>query len=164
MGSFESADMSFDLWFDRVVVLTTEELYAGYVRPELLMQWFTPSPWRTTEAEVDAVPGGIFRTVMCGPDGERNEGTGCVLEAVPGRRFAWTNLMGPNFEPRFLGDGEFGFTVIIDFESLDSGSRYSALVRHIHEADMRAHEEMGFHHGWNAALDQLVDLMLRERS
>lgn len=155
--------MAFDLRIERVVPISADELYAGYVDTELLKQWFTPVPWRTTEAEVDAVPGGIFRTVMCGPDGERNEGTGCVLDARPGRRFAWTNLMGPNFEPLPLGEGEFGFTVTIDFEPVGEGSRYSAVVRHVDEAGMRTHDEMGFHDGWNAALDQLVELMTRRR-
>lgn len=155
--------MSFDLHFDRVVELTPNELYEGYVNRELLMQWFTPVPWRTTEAEVDPVPGGIFRTVMCGPDGERNEGIGCVLDAIPGRRFAWTNLMGPNFVPINVGDGGFGFTVTLDFEVVDSGSRYSAMVRHLDETSMKTHEQMGFYDGWNAALDQLVELMIRLR-
>ncbi|MFN5605458.1 MAG: SRPBCC domain-containing protein, partial [Actinomycetes bacterium] len=91
-------------------------------------------------------------------DGERNEGTGCVLEAVPGERFSWTNLMGPGFAPNELGEGDFGFTATISFEAVADGTRYSATVRHVDEAGMRAHEQMGFHDGWNAALDQLVEL------
>jgi len=87
-ASFASAEVSFDLSFERVVAPSANDLYDGWTRPEMLVQWFTPAPWRTTEAEVDTVPGGIFRTVMCGPDGERNEGTGCVLEAIPGERFS----------------------------------------------------------------------------
>lgn len=30
-----------------------------------------------------------------------------------------------------------------------------AVVRHWNAEDMKAHEEMGFHPGWNAAADQL---------
>ena len=156
--------MSFDLRIDRVVPVTPDELYRAYVRPELLTRWFTPAPWRTTEADIDPVPGGIFRTVMCGPDGERNEGVGCILDAVPAKRFAWTNLMGPGFEPKVLGEGDFGFTVVIDFEPASEGARFRAEVRHLTEADKRTHEEMGFETGWNAALDQLIDLMIGERT
>ncbi|MEY3617575.1 MAG: hypothetical protein RL726_273 [Actinomycetota bacterium] len=151
--------MSFDLSFQRIVAPSAKDLYDGWTRPELLVQWFTPAPWRTTEAEVDTVPGGIFRTVMCGPDGEHNEGTGCVLEAVPGERLSWTNLMGPDFAPNELGEGDFGFTATISFQTVADGTRYSATVRHVDEAGMRAHEQMGFHDGWNAALDQLVELL-----
>ena len=151
--------MAFDLSFQRIVAPSANDLYGGWTRPELLVRWFTPAPWRTTEAEVDAVPGGISRTVMCGPDGERNEGIGCVLEAVPGERFSWTNLMGPGFTPNELGEGDFGFTATISFETVAEGTRYVATVRHVDESGMRAHEQMGFTQGWNAALDQLIDLL-----
>ena len=39
-------------------------------------------------------PGGIFRTVMCSPEGDRNEGNGCYLEVVPHRRLVWTAAPG----------------------------------------------------------------------
>lgn len=56
------------------------------VDPDLLMKWFTPRPWRTVEAEIDLVLGGVFRTRMQGPGGEEGGGTGCILEVVRERR------------------------------------------------------------------------------
>ncbi|MFM8562912.1 MAG: hypothetical protein ACKOCE_03345 [Acidimicrobiia bacterium] len=73
--------MAFDLRIERVVPISADEVYAGYVDNELLKQWFTPVPCCTTEAE----------------------------------------------------------------------------------AGVRTHDEMGFHEGWGAALDQLVELMTRRR-
>jgi uncharacterized protein YndB with AHSA1/START domain len=67
--------------------------------------------------------------------------------------------MGPDFAPNELGEGDFGFTATISFQTVADGTRYSATVRHVDEAGMRAHEQMGFHDGWNAALDQLVELL-----
>lgn len=147
-----------DLSFERIVPVPAAHLWRGWTDPELLVQWFTPAPWVTSEAEVDARAGGIFRTVMRGPKGERNEGTGCVLDAVPNRRFAWTGALQPGFRPQAAPDGGFLFSAVIDLDEQPSGTRYRATVMHLAEADAQRHAEMGFEAGWGAALDQLVAL------
>ena len=38
----------------------------------------------------------------------------------------------------------------------EGGTRYTARVIHGTEEGRRSHEEMGFHDGWSAALDQMV--------
>ena len=147
-----------DLSFERIVPVPPAHLWRGWTDADLLVKWFTPAPWVTSEAEIDARPGGIFRTVMEGPDGERNEGTGCVLEAVPDRRFAWTGALAPGFRPQPAPEGGFLFTAVVEFEPQGTGSRYRARVLHVGEADARQHATMGFEAGWGAALDQLVAL------
>ena len=147
-----------DLSFERIVPVPAAHLWRGWTDPEVLMKWFTPAPWVTTEAEVDARPGGIFRTVMRGPNGEGNEGTGCVLEAVPNRRFAWTGALAPGFRPQPAPEGGFLFSAVIDLDEQQAGTRYRATVLHVTTADARRHAEMGFEPGWGAALDQLVAL------
>ena len=99
----------------------------------------------------------MFRTVMCGPDGERNEGSGCVLEAVENERFVWTNALESGYRPVGSSEG-FLFTAIIEFTPSDRGTRYRATVRHATDADAAQHAEMGFEAGWGGALDQLVAL------
>lgn len=154
----ESTASTHDLVLDRVVPTAAEDLWRGWTDPATLMRWFTPVPWRTTEAEIDPVAGGIFRTVMEGPDGERNEGTGCVLEAVPNRRFVWTSALEPGFVPVAPPEEGFLFTAIIEFEPVDGGTRVRATARHRTAEDAAVHAEMGFEEGWGAALDQLVAL------
>ena len=147
-----------DLSFERIVPVPAAHLGRGWTDPAVLVKWFTPAPWVTTEAEVDARPGGIFRTVMRGPNGEGNEGAGCVLEALPNRRFAWTGALAPGFRPQPAPEGGFLFSAVIDLDEQAAGTRYRATVLHVTEADARRHAEMGFEAGWSAALDQLVAL------
>lgn len=147
-----------DLVLDRVVPTTAEDLWLGWTDPTTIKRWFTPAPWRTTEAEIDPVPGGIFRTVMEGPDGERNEAAGCVLEAIPNRRFVWTSALGPGFLPLAPPTEGFHFTAIVEFEPVDGGTRVFATARHGTAEEAAVHAEMGFEQGWGAALDQLVAL------
>lgn len=138
--------------------MTVEQLWSGWTDPSVLVRWFTPAPWVTTEVEIDLRPGGVFRTVMQGPDGERNEGSGCVLMAEPFRKFVWTSALGPGFAPvPAVGDG-FLFTAVLEFAAAGKGAVYRATARHANAADATAHSDMGFHVGWGAALDQLVAL------
>ncbi len=149
-----------DLVLERVVPITVQQLWRGWTDANVLMKWFTPAPWITVDAEIDPVPGGIFRTVMCGPSGERNEGSGCVLEAIENEKFVWTSALGPGFRPIEIGDGSFLFTAIIEIEPTGDGTLYRATARHANAKDATEHAEMGFESGWGAALDQLIDLFI----
>ena len=114
--------MQFDLKFQRVVPATAAQLWQGWTDAATLMKWFTPAPWKTIDAEIDARPGGIFRTVMRGPKGETGgDGVGCVLEAVPERRFVWTTALGPDYPPNPVEEGGFHFTGILEFEPVADG-------------------------------------------
>lgn len=146
-----------DLEITRDVSISPAEIWAGYTQAETLKKWFCPAPWRVTDAHVEPHPGGRFYTVMEGPEGERHAGEGCVLVAEPERRLVWTDLMAKGFQPL---EGGMGFTGEILLEPLaGGGTRYRAIARHANAATRKNHEEMGFHKGWNIALDQLVTLL-----
>jgi uncharacterized protein YndB with AHSA1/START domain len=143
-----------DLVLERVVPVAPELVLAAWTEPERIVQWFTPAPWKTTDAEVDLRPGGIFRTVMESPDGDIvNDNSGCVLDFVPGERFVFTGAMGPGFRPQ---TDEMVFTAVISVSPEGDGCRYRAHVMHAAPEAAKQHEEMGFVDGWGAALDQLV--------
>ncbi len=160
---------AYDLTFERVVPVTAAQLWQGWTDSATLMKWFTPAPWRTIDAEIDPRPGGIFRTVMQGPNGESGGGgVGCVLEAVPNRRFVWTTALGPGFVPNAPAEGGFHFTGILEFLPVDGnlgssatstgGTLYRATGRHATQESADQHAAMGFEVGWGLALDQLVAL------
>lgn len=130
-------------------------VWEAWTTPELLMQWFCPAPWTVSACEVDLRPGGVFDTTMRSPEGEEHPNKGCYLEVVPGERLVFTDALRAGFRP---GGGGF-MTGIIEIFAEGEGTRYRATALHS-DAETRAkHEEMGFHAGWGAALDQLVALM-----
>ncbi len=152
-------DPKTDLVLERVVDVAPELVWKAWTMPEYLKQWFTPAPWKTVGCEIDLKPGGKFHTVMESPEGQQFPNTGCYLEVVPNRRLTWTGALLPGFRPANHGpDVPFVFTAIIEIEPHGAGTKYTATALHSTEEGRSKHEAMGFHHGWGAALDQLVAL------
>jgi uncharacterized protein YndB with AHSA1/START domain len=165
MTTTPDPDPGCDLVFTRLVRLPAPLLWRGWTEPALLTRWFTPAPWRTLDAEVDLRPGGIFRTVMQGPDGETHENLGCWLDVAPPRRLVWTDALLPGFRP---APNPF-VTVTLTLEETAGeetageetagGTRYTAWVQHKDRAERDRHAAMGFEEGWGKALDQLVAVL-----
>jgi len=158
--SLLNVDLELDLMLERVVPVPRHLVWKAWTQPELMKLWFCPLPWKTTAAQVDLQPGGIFQTTMQGPDGPGLTNTGCVLQAVENELFAWTGVLGPGFRPQakeLFAAVPFMMSAIIALEDCDGGTRYTAIARHGDVAAREAHEQMGFHAGWGKALDQLVE-------
>jgi uncharacterized protein YndB with AHSA1/START domain len=149
-------DPRLDLVLERVVDVPRELVWAAWTKPEHIKKWFTPVPWKTVECEIDLRPGGIFRTVMRGPEGQEFDNAGCYLEIVENKKLVWTSALAPGYRPR--NSGEFPFTAVIALEPAGKGTKYTALAIHMDESGRKKHDEMGFHAGWGKALDQLVAL------
>jgi uncharacterized protein YndB with AHSA1/START domain len=150
-----------DLVLERTIPVPPERVWAAWTEPELLMQWFTPAPWKTVAVDVDVRPGGRCVTTMESPEGDQYPNTGCYLQVEPNRLLVFTSLMTDDFRPApSTGAGDLGFTARVEIEpSPGGGTRYRAIAMHANEDAYRQHADMGFAEGWGAALDQLVALM-----
>jgi uncharacterized protein YndB with AHSA1/START domain len=146
-------DPKLDLVLERVVDVPPALVWEAWTKPEHLRHWFTPKPWTVAYCEVDLRPGGTFRTVMRGPDGEEHDIAGCYLEIVPQQRLIWTDALLPGYRP----SANPFFTAIVELEPSGKGTRYTATAIHRDEDGRKKHEEMGFHQGWGTVLDQLVE-------
>ena len=151
-----------DLVLDRTIAVSPDKVWAAWTEPLLMVQWFTPAPWKTVAAEVDLRPGGRNCVTMESPEGEQFPNAGCYLVVEPNRLLVFTSIMTENFRPVAPSNGaeDLPFTGRIELESaLGGGTRYRAIAMHADEAGCSRHREMGFEVGWGAALDQLVALM-----
>ena len=158
-----SSDLSLQLLRD--IPLSPEQCFEAWTVPEKLMPWFCPKPWRVVACQLDARPGGVFSTTMQSPDGTTlPPGDGCYLVVEAPHRLVWTNLMGPNYIPQSVPPPGFGFVCELRFDPLPGGgTRYHATVHHVDAAGRDAHAAMGFEAGWNAALNQLIELLTPQR-
>ncbi|TNC95233.1 MAG: hypothetical protein FD121_1450 [Gallionellaceae bacterium] len=154
-------DSKLDLSFERIVDVPKELIWKAWTTPEHLMPWFCPAPWSVVACEIDLRPGGRFYTVMQSPEGKQFPGDGCYLEVVENQKLTWTNALLQDFRPiagvaQPVQTVDFKFTASIALQSHGTGTRYTATVRHADEAGCKQHADMGFHEGWNIALDQLI--------
>ena len=147
-------DPACDLVLERLIDVPREPVWLAWTRPELLKRWFCPEPWKLVDCDLELRPGGIFRTVMRGPDGEESAGTGCLLVVEENAKLVWTDALGPGFRPA----AEPFMTAEIRLAPEGAGTRYTAIARHATPEARKRHEEMGFHEGWGAALDQLIEV------
>ncbi|OLF77829.1 polyketide cyclase [Maricaulis sp. W15] len=146
-----------DLTIERRIDAPVELVWSAWTDPERLKQWWCPQPWSTPEVEMDLRPGGIFRTVMQSPEGDRHDNAGIFLAIEPRAWIAWTSALRPGFRPApDAGDSGLHMTAGIEFKPDGTGTHYSATVLHPDAASRKRHEAMGFHDGWGTVIDQLA--------
>ncbi len=149
-----------DLEITRTLKARRAAVWRCWTEPALMEHWFCPRPWRGTDFVVDLRPGGAFKSVIRGPEGEvfDNE-PGAFLEVVPMERLVWTSALGPGYRPYMIPAGGFQMTVILSFaDAPDGGTLYHARVLHADEKGRDTHAAMGFHSGWGTAAEQLDEV------
>jgi len=147
-------DPALDLRIERVIGIPRALVWRCWTEPELLMRWFCPRPWVVSECKIDLRPGGRFFTVMRSPEGQTFPGDGCFLEVVPERRLVFTDALQPHWRPA----PESMMTGVLELSNVAGGTHYRASALHATAESRQAHANMGFEKGWNAALDQLIEV------
>ena len=143
-----------ELVITRLIDAPREKVWRCWTEPKLIVQWFTPPPFKTVHAETDVRAGGASYIVMKAPDGTEMPNRGVYLEVVKHERLvftdAYTEAWTPSPKPFFTG--------VLTFENEAGKTRYTARARHWTQEDADAHAKMGFEQGWGIATDQLAAL------
>lgn len=145
---------SLDLALRREVDVPPEKVWAAWTTPESVKQWFAPKPWTITECHIDLRPGGAFTSTMRSPEGDEFPNSGCYIEIVPNRKLVFTDCLQPGYRP---AANPFFTAVILLEPTANGGTSYTAIAIHGDEDRRKQHEEMGFHEGWGAVLDQMIE-------
>ena len=151
---FTPAGAMHELSLTRLIDAPRDKLFRCWTEPALIVQWFTPPPWKTIHAESDVRSGGSSLIVMQGSDGTERPNRGVYLEVVKNEKLVFTDA----YTSAWVPSGKPFFTCILTFEDEGGKTRYSARALHWNAEDSKAHEAMGFHEGWGIATDQLEAL------
>jgi uncharacterized protein YndB with AHSA1/START domain len=96
MGKSGSHELKVTTPSDREIVLTRvfdaprELVFEAHSSCEHLSNWWGPRQYEFTSCEIDFRPGGAWRMVHRGPDGEEYGFHGEYREIVPPERIVWT--------------------------------------------------------------------------
>ncbi len=146
------------LVLERLLDAPRSAVWRCWAEPDLLEKWFCPKPWFVTDARLELQPGGAFHTVMNGPDGERVDNVGVVLDVEPFKRLVFTDAFSPGWRP----SAEAFTTTHVSFEDAGAGKTlYRAQALHWSQEAADRHQAMGFQDGWGMAAEQLEDLAKR---
>ena len=146
-------DPKFDLVLEREIDVPVSLVWKVWTTPEHLKHWFCPKPWQTTQCAIDLRPGGLFTSVMRGPESQEFTNSGCYLEIVENERLVFTDTLLAGFRP---SPNPF-FTAVLDLAPLGpERTRYVATAIHGNEDARKKHEEMGFYDGWGTVVTQMV--------
>jgi uncharacterized protein YndB with AHSA1/START domain len=156
-----------DLVLERTIDAPVALVWQAYTDPEHLKRWFAPRPYEITECELDATPGGIFRSAWLARTASTRVTAmpAASLEVVEGRKLAWTSALGPGYRPAEMaetGCESFPMTAIVTFEDAGNGkTAYKAVALHKDAADREKHEQMGFNDGWGTVAASLRNMPSR---
>lgn len=99
--TIEARNFTITLPSDREIVMThwcdapRRLVWEAWTRPEHVRRWMTgPEGWTMPVCEMDLRPGGRWRFVMLGPDGQQGEMGGVYREVSPPERLAMTESWG----------------------------------------------------------------------
>ena len=148
-------DKPHDLVISRLIKAPRAIVWKAWTTPEHLKEWWCPKPWTTQLRGFDLRPGGVFDTLMRGPDGDESSNPGLFLEIVPQERIVFTTALTEGWRP---GTPWLSITAIITMKDEAGGTRYTAQVMHKDEDDRRRHVELGFEDGWGTCIEQLGEL------
>jgi len=130
----------------RVIQAPRDRVYAAWIDPAQLRQWFGPENVQTRNLVADARVGGRFQWDLTNPEGEEMTVVGEYRELQPGRKvvFTWKWQDDEDWEGRKS-------IVTVEFSDSDGGTE----VRLIHE-QLPSEESRDRHNeGWTSLLKKL---------
>lgn len=148
----------FTLEITRILKAPPAAIWRCWTKPELLVEWFCPRPWKVTKADMDLRVGGEAAFTMQGPNGETHFNAGVYLVVEENRRLVFTDAFRAGWLP---SEKPLMVSEVLLAETADHHTHYIARAHHWTAQDMETHQQMGFEPGWNAAADQLEELAAR---
>lgn len=141
-----------EIQIERVFDAPRERVFAAFVDPELIPQWWGPRETETVVEEFDPAPGGTWRFLARDPDGSEIVFRGVFREVAPSERLAQT----------FEWDGMPGY-VSVDtsvFEDLGDGRTRVVTTSIFHTPEERdGMIESGMERGLNETYERLDELL-----
>jgi uncharacterized protein YndB with AHSA1/START domain len=143
----------------RVFDAPRELVFKAWTDPKQMSEWFPPKDFTAPVCELDPRPGGIFRIVMKGPEGEpfnggEFPGEGRFTEVVVNERLALT----------FAGEGDTPPPILMTVLFEDQGKGKTKVTVHQTARTVEEYEalrKLGAEEGLSQSFEKLDQLLAR---
>ncbi len=143
----KSATAERELVIKRTFDAPLDLVWQVWADPEHAKQWWGPKDFTTPVVELDARPGGKWRSLMIAPDGKEYWQHGVYREVVPKKRVTFT----------FIWDSEPEHEMLVSFSFAARGNKTEMTFR---QTGFKSDgEREGHEGGWNESFDRLVDYL-----
>jgi uncharacterized protein YndB with AHSA1/START domain len=139
-----------------------ERLWDAYAAPRQLEKFWGPETWPATFTRHDMAVGGSSRYYMTGPDGSKSHGWWRFIAVEPHRRLEVED--GFAHEDGRPDEGMPTMRMVVTFESMETGSRFTSVTRFPDLEAMERLAQMGMVEGLRSALGQLDGVLRDETS
>ena len=128
-------------------------VFEAYSKPEHVSRWWGPRDQKLTVCEMDFRPGGAWRFVLRGPDGQEHPFKGAYREIVPPERLVYTFV----YDVPGIRDHEAVET--LSFEERDGRTTLTNTIVHRTVEARDGHLGAGMEAGASETLDRLAELV-----
>jgi len=157
MPATNSSTFALTLPTDLEIVITREFnappqlVFEAFTKAEHVTRWWGCRELQLHTCEMDLRPGGAYRYVLHGPDGQEWGFHGVYLEISPPSRLVYTFV----FEPY----AEHDSVVTMTLEDLGGRTRYTEVILHKTVEGRDGHVQSGMEQGAMLTLDRLAELL-----
>ena len=145
----------YDLVLTRVFDAPRELMFRAWTDPKLLAQWFGPNGFTNPVCEVDLRPGGVWRHVMRGPDGNDYPMTAIFQEVIRPERLVFMCYV-PNQE-----NSLFEILNIATFTEQGGKTKLTFEAKVLKSTPAAAPMLAGMEAGWTQSLERLATYLAK---
>jgi len=146
-------------------------VFKAWTDPKHMAQWWGPHTFTNPVCEMDVRPGGAYRIVMRGPDGDLHPARGVYREVVEPDRLVmtinhselsdeWHDLVNPNRD-KAAGKPPLEVLATVTFEDQGDKTKLTIRLRFDSAAVRDALLKLGMAQGWSQSLERLAELLTK---
>lgn len=134
-----------------------EQVWKAWTDSALLDQWWAPKPWKAVTKSMEFKEGGVWLYYMQGPEGEQSWAKATYKNIIPLKSFETVDAF---CDEQGVDSGEFpSMQWRTAFKATEHGTSVEIEITFASPEDMEKIVELGFQEGFEAAHDNLDELL-----
>lgn len=132
-----------------------------WTQPEHIANWWGPKGYYTRVEEYDFRPGGKWKYVMVGTNGQEHAVVGIFETILEPEKIVTTDNFGEGHEAVGVAEMPGILKLIVELEDLGEHTRLTLTQTHTTEAEKEKHRAMGVMQGWASSFEKIDEYLIQ---